>query len=71
MTTSVPESTLSDLLQKLLSMPLAERMAAVTEDVRTKRDEFHQIAPNKLAEVLGVPESRRPTDKHWSFINYA
>ena len=52
-------------------MPLAQRIAAVAEDVQAKKDEFRQIAPHKLAEVLGVPESRRPTRGHWSFISYA
>ena len=61
----------SDALQKLLSMPFAERIAAVAKDVRTKKDEFRRIAPHELVEALGVPESRRPTNEHWSFINYA
>jgi hypothetical protein len=52
-------------------MPLAERIAAVTEDVQTKRDEFRQIDPHKLAKALGVLESRRPNRNHWNFIDYA
>ena len=62
---------LIDPLPKLLSMPLVERIAAVAEDVQTETDEFRQIAPHKLAEALGVPESRRPTDRYWSFTDYA
>ena len=52
-------------------MPLAERIAAVARDVRTKRDNFRQIAPHELAEALGVPELERPTDEQWSFTSYA
>jgi hypothetical protein len=72
MTKSVPESIPSDPLQKLLSMPLAERIAAVAEDVRTRRDEFRQIDPHELADALGVPESTRPgTGDRWTFTDYA
>jgi len=38
---------------------------------RTKRDEFRTISPHDLANVLGVPDSRRPTDSDWLFIHYA
>ena len=67
----ITESQPSDPLQKLLSMPPAERIKAVAEDVRTKTDEFRVIESHELAEAIGVPEIRRPTDTHWSFINYA
>jgi len=61
----------SDPLQPLLSMPLAERVAAVTEDVLTKTDKFRRASPHKLAEALGVPTSKRPNTSEWAFTDYA
>ena len=69
--TKVRQEPTADPLKDLLSMPLAEPIAAVANDVRTRRDEFREIDPHDLAEALGVPDSSRPTDHDWFFINYA
>jgi DNA invertase Pin-like site-specific DNA recombinase len=61
----------SDPLQKLISMPLADRIAAVSEDVRKSTDEFRKVNPHKLAEALGVPTTKRPNRSDWAFIHYA
>jgi hypothetical protein len=58
-------------LNKLLSMPLAERISVVAKDVRTRRDEFRDINPHDLAEALGVPDSGQPTSGDWFFTHYA
>ncbi len=59
-----------DPLQKLLAMPLAERIKAVDEDVRTRRDEFGGIEPHDLAQAIGIPESEAPGSE-WTFTYYA
>src|SRR5215472_12660441 len=61
----------SDPLEKLLSMPFAERVAAVSKDVRTNTDEFRNINPHELGELLGVPSTERPNRSHWGFTSYA
>lgn len=66
-----PQSQGSDPLQKLLSIPPAERVAAVSKDVRTKTDEFRNIDPHELAESLGVPTPRWPNRSDWGFTDYA
>ena len=58
-------------LKSLLSMPLALRIATVAQDVKTSRDAFRDINPHDLADALGVPDSRRPTDHDWFFTHYA
>jgi hypothetical protein len=59
----------SELTRKLLSMSLPERVAAVADDVKTGRDEFRQIDPHELAEILDVPQPEMPAD--CAFTSYA
>ncbi len=65
------KSRSSDPLQKLLSMPLADRIASVSGDVRTRTDEFCSVHPHRLAEALGVPTTKRPNRSDWAFTDYA
>ena len=60
----------SDPLHKLLSMPLADRIAAIGEDVQKKTDEFRSVNPHRLAEALGVPTTKRPNRSDWALTNY-
>lgn len=60
----------SPALEKLLSMSLPERIAAVEDDVSSRRDEYASIAPHDLADALGVQQPERPADG-WGFATYA
>ena len=70
MKTSTTKSVPSDPLRKLLAMPIAERIAAIARDVRTKRDEFRNVNPHELADALGVDQPESPTND-WTFTRYA
>jgi hypothetical protein len=63
-----PEST--NQLEILLAMPLTERIAAVLNDLRTRKDEFAGIAPHDLADALGVSDPREPGGG-WHIACYA
>lgn len=63
------KSQSSDPLQKLLSMPLVERITAVSEDVRKNTGEFRKVDPHKLAEALGAPSTKRPDSSDWAFTS--
>ena len=59
----------ADAVSKLLSMSLPERIAAVAQDVQTRRDEYRQIKPHELAEILDVPQPEMPAG--WDLTSYA
>lgn len=60
------------VLDTLLAIPLAKRIRAVAEDVRSRKDVFRRIPPHELAEALELPDSRQPsTGDGWSFTRYA
>jgi hypothetical protein len=51
----------------LEQLPLHARIAALAEDVRSKRDQYRGIEPHALAELLGICSSQQPDGK-WAFI---
>jgi hypothetical protein len=57
-------------LKTLLEMPIADRIRAIAEDVRTRRDRYKGIYAHDLANALGVPQPESPS-KDWQFIRYA
>jgi hypothetical protein len=48
---------------------LDARIAAIAEDVRSKKDQYRGIDPHELAELLGIDTSRHP-DRDWDFIRF-
>lgn len=57
-------------LMTLLVLPIADRIQAIAEDVRTRRDRYKGIYAHDLANALGVPQPESP-GKDWEFIRYA
>ncbi len=55
--------------EKLLSLPLEERIRIVAEDVVSKKDEFRDIESHELAELLGIDDSWSP-GPDWSYGSY-
>ena len=49
---------------------VAERIAAVAEDVESEEQRFASIEVHDLAELLGVPQPEQP-DESWSRTTYA
>ena len=60
-----------DALAELLSLPLAGRIAVVSQDLLSCEDRFAAIEAHDLAEALGVPDAHQPTDENWKMIAYA
>ena len=56
----------TDAHVQLEVMSLDERIAAVADDVASKRDEYRSINPHELASLLGVDASH--PDGHWNFV---
>ena len=54
---------------KLEAMHVDERVAAVAEDLESRRDEYRSIEPYVLADLLGVPFADKP-DGHWDRISF-
>ena len=54
----------------LSNLSVAERIAAVAEDVESDEQRFASIAAHDLAELLGVPQPEQPDDS-WSRTTYA
>jgi hypothetical protein len=61
--------TMSDTQAKLEDMSLAECIAAVAEDVASKRDEYRSIDPHELAGLLGIDDADKPGGD-WNFVRY-
>jgi hypothetical protein len=57
-------------LKALLEMPIADRIQAIAEDVRTRRDKYKNISAHDIADALGVPQPEAP-GREWEFIRYA
>ena len=58
-------------LQRLLAMPVAQRIEAVVKDLVTREDEFREIEAHDLADALGVSDSREPgSANRWNFTAY-
>lgn len=57
-------------LKTLLQMPIADRIQAIAEDVRSRRDKYKDIDAHDLADALGVPQPEAPGCE-WEFIRYA
>ena len=55
------------LVDELLELPLPERIKAVADDVRTRKDRFAVIDAGELAETLEVPQF---PDGGWGQISY-
>ena len=61
----------ADEAQEFLSnLCVAERIAAVAEDVESEEQRFASIEVHDLAELLGVPQPEQPDDS-WSRTTYA
>ena len=58
---------MSDTQDKLEDMSLAECIAAVAEDVASKRDEYRSIDPHELARLLGI-NAHQPGGDDWKFV---
>lgn len=54
---------------KLEAMPLADRIAAVADDVKSKRDEYRSINSHDLASLLDTPDTDLPSDP-WVFVRF-
>lgn len=63
-------STKSDALEELLALSLEECIAAIAEDVRTKKDRYAGIDAHELANALEVPQPESPSND-WGFTHYA
>ena len=58
-------------LQRLLAMPIAQRIEAVIKDLVTREDEFRKIQAHDLADALGVSDSQKPgSANRWNFTSY-
>jgi len=62
---TAPETTGKEL-EELLSIPLAERIEAVANDVSSRRDRFRSIDAHELAEALGIFDAWKP-GSDWHF----
>ena len=59
-----------DPLEELLAMPLKKRIAAIDEDVETRKDRYAGIDAFDLADALEVEQPEQPADA-WGFTHYA
>ena len=57
----------SDPHARLEAMTLTKRIAAVTVDVGSKRDEYRLIDPHELAWLLGIDDTDKPGGD-WKFV---
>jgi len=58
-------------LQRLLAMPIAQRIEAVIKDLVTREDELRKIEVHDLADALGVSDSQKPgSANRWNFTSY-
>jgi hypothetical protein len=58
-----------DPLAKLKAMDIRGRIAAVADDVNSKRDEYRSIEPYELAGLLGIDDAHVPGGS-WDFVWY-
>jgi hypothetical protein len=62
---------MNEKLSKLRKMPLAERIAAVAADLKSKRDEYRTIDAHELASLLGIDDAYRPgAADHWRMVGF-
>jgi hypothetical protein len=59
-----------DKLQKLLDLPIEQRIEVIVKDLVTRDDEFREIDAHDLAKALGVSDSRNPgSAQQWRFTS--
>ena len=61
--------SLNELIDELDSLPLAERVKRVADDIDSRNDRYSAIPPHELAKLLNVPSPEKP-DGDWVFTSY-
>ena len=64
-------STVAAVLTELLALPRPKRIAAVSKDLRCRRDRYGEIEAHALAAAVGATGSQHPGQSGWSITAYA